>query len=137
MEIAAPFHFLDVSNRSVVVLEGETSEATTIFLRSVEDAAILSGRIIDLKTRTPLSNVRVKVECVSKVCGGLSGSSNKGGKFVISLNQVSNTNTNTNNATKDKDIITQFESVDEDSGATGNLTDKSAAHCAGGVCTIY
>lgn len=64
---------------------------------------------------------------------------NHSGKFAISLNQASNTNTN--NAIKDKDIITdiitQFESVDEDSGATGNLTDKSAANCAGGVCTIY
>jgi hypothetical protein len=85
VEISAPFHFLDVSNRSVEVVEGQISEATTVFLRSLEDAAVLSGRIIDAKTKAPLADIRVKVECVSRICAGLSVSTNKDGIFETKL----------------------------------------------------
>lgn len=85
VEISAPFHFLDVSNRSVEVVEGQISEAKTVFLRSLDDAAVLSGRLIDAKTKAPLADIRVKVECLSRICAGLSVSTNKDGIFETKL----------------------------------------------------
>lgn len=85
VEISAPFHFLDVSNRSVEVVEGQISEAATIILRSLEDAAVLVGRVIDAKTKAPLSDIRVKVECLSRICAGLSVTTNKDGAFETKL----------------------------------------------------
>lgn len=85
LEVAAPFHFLDVSNKSLEVVAGQTTEANRVFLRSEADAAIVSGKIIDAKTRKPLSSIRVKVECITKICAGFAVASNRDGIFETKL----------------------------------------------------
>jgi len=85
LDVSAPFHFVDLSNRSIEVVAGEVTQAKPVFLRAWEDAAKLVGRVIDANTKQPLPEVKLFVICTSRICTGFSATSDAQGAFEIRL----------------------------------------------------
>jgi len=85
LEVSAPFHFVDISNRSVEVVSGQITQAKPVFLRAWADAAKLLGRVIDANTKQPLPEVKIDVVCVTRICNALSATSDAQGAFEVLL----------------------------------------------------
>ena len=85
LEVSAPFHFVDISNRKLEVIVGQVTEAKPVFLRAWKDADKLFGRIIDANTKQPLPEVEIDVVCVTRICNALSVTSDAQGAFEVLL----------------------------------------------------
>ncbi len=81
LEVSAPFHFVDISNRKLEVIVGQVTEAKPVFLRAWKDAAKLFGKVIDANTKQPLPEVEIDVVCVTRICNALSVTSDAHGAF--------------------------------------------------------
>lgn len=76
---------MDISNRELQVIAGQATQAKPVFLRAWKDAAKLFGRIIDANTKQPLPEVELDVICVTRICNGLSATSDEQGRFEVLL----------------------------------------------------
>ena len=85
LEVAAPFHFVDISNRQLEVIAGQVAEAKPVFLRAWKDAAKLFGKVIDANTKQPLPEMEIDVVCVTRICNALSVTSDAQGAFEVLL----------------------------------------------------
>lgn len=85
LEVSAPFHFVDISNKSVEVVAGEVTQAKPVFLRAWKDASKLLGTVIDAQTKQPLPEVTITVVCVTRICTGFSKTTDAQGAFEVLL----------------------------------------------------